>query len=102
MLPRNILVGLTMARKTARAIAALHGLSLTISLLRFGIARLLRKTRTPMLFGGAHFIIFGSIRPRPQPRALLTSVSLRLDRQLVFRSKLLSCQTRRRRQLRRQ
>src|SRR6266446_715662 len=91
-----------MVRKTTRATAVLHGLSLTISLPRFGIPRLLRKTRTPTLFGGGRFTTFGSIRPRPPPTVLLTSVSLRLDRQLVFRSRLLSCQTRRRRQPRRQ
>src|SRR5207247_2526502 len=99
MLPRNTLVGLTMVRKITRAIAVLHGLSRTISLLRFGIARRLRKTKTPMLFGGARCIIFGSIRPRHQPTVLLTSVSLRPGRQLVLTSQLLSCQTRRRRQL---
>src|SRR5215208_7343171 len=100
MLRRNIPVGPTMVRKTTKAIAVLHGFSWVMGLLPLGLAKLLHKTRTPTLFDGAHFIIFGSILPRPQPTALPTSVSLRLDLQLVFKSRRLPKQIRRRAQLR--
>ena len=102
MRPRNILVGLTMVRKTARVTVVLHGFSPPVGLLRLGIPKLLHRTRTRTPSDGARFIISGLIRRRPRPTALLTSVSLRLDRQPASRSRHLANQTRPQPQLPRQ
>ena len=64
MLLRSILVGLTTVPLTTWAIAVLNGFSPTIAVLRLGIRKLLRKTRTPMLFAGERCIISGLIRSR--------------------------------------
>ena len=95
MLRLSILAGHMMGPRATLAIAALPGLSLRMGLrlirtLPCGTAKLLRKTKTPTRFGGAHCIISGSIRPQHRRQARQTSLSLRQVRPLLLKSRLLS------------